>query len=386
MEGHQQPSSTKKEADKATSCPKELTEAILAKSKNIPSQAAVVKGFDFNEGINYEKLFDSYATSGFQSTSLSQAIDEVNKMLKWRLSDDPINPDLDAAEHLDPEVRKQTKCTIFLGYTSNMISCGMREILRFLVEHRLVSAIVTTAGGIEEDFIKCLAPSYIGDYNVDDIQMRKNALNRIGNLVVPNDNYCKFEDWIMPLFDEMYDEQINKDEIWTPSKMIRRLGERIDNKESVYYWAAKNDIPVFCPAITDGSIGDMLFFHSYKKERFIVDLVQDIREVNRLALKSKKTGAVILGGGVVKHHIMNANLMRNGADFAVFVNTGMEYEGSDAGAKPQEALSWGKLKQTSSFVKVFAEATLVFPIIVARSFAKYYYEQKEKDMPQQSTA
>jgi len=161
--------------------------------------------------------------------------------------------------------------------------------------------------------------------------------------------------------------------------MIKKMGEKINNPESVYYWAAKNDIPVFCPAITDGSIGDMLFFYSYKKENFVVDIVGDIRKVNTIALKAKKSGVVILGGGIVKHHILNANLMRNGADFAVFVNTGQEYDGSDAGAKPTEALSWGKLKWNSSFVKVYAEVTLVFPIIVAESFAKYHFENVKKN-------
>lgn len=379
MESQKQATNSKPTEEKdQTYLPKELIGAVLSKSKNVPVTSQVVKGYDFNEGINYDKLFDSYATMGFQSTNLSLAIDEINKMLSWRLSDEPFNPELETEEFQDPEVRKNTKCTIFLGYTSNMISCGMREIIRFLVQHKLVDVIVTTAGGVEEDFIKCLAPSYIGDFNVNDIEMRKNALNRIGNLIVPNDNYCKFEDWIMPLYDEMYEEQVKKNKFWTPSKIIRRLGERINNEESVYYWAAKNKIPVFCPALTDGSMGDMLFFHSYKKERFIVDIVRDIRKINRIALKAKKTGAVILGGGIVKHHIMNANLMRNGADFAVFVNTGMDYDGSDAGAKPQEALSWGKLKQTASFVKVFAEATLVFPIIVAKSFAKYHFDKLEK--------
>lgn len=47
----------------------------------------------------------------------------------------------------------------------------------------------------------------------------------------------------------------------------------------------------------------------------------------------------MLGGGVIKHHICNANLMRNGADYAVFVNTAAEFDGSDSGAKPDEAVS-----------------------------------------------
>lgn len=83
-------------------------------------------------------------------------------MIFWRLSDEPINPEKESDEFLDPEVRKKTRCTIFLGYTSNMISCGMREIIRFLVEHKMVDCIVTSSGGIEEDFIKCMLGFHMG--------------------------------------------------------------------------------------------------------------------------------------------------------------------------------------------------------------------------------
>jgi len=356
----------------STNLPKILVESVLMKSSVIP-ETQEVKGYDFNQGINYEDIIKSYLTTGFQATNLGKSIEIINKMLKWRLIDEPFKEETEDDDYKDPEVRKNVKCTIFLGYTSNLISSGMREIFKFLCQHKLVDCIVTTAGGVEEDFIKCLAPTYLGEFHVNDIELRKNGINRIGNLMVPNDNYVKFEEWIVPLYDEMYEEQC-KGKHWTPSKVIKRLGERINNEDSVYYWAAKNDIPVFCPAFTDGSMGDMLFFHSYNKERFKIDLVRDIRKLNRKALKAKKTGVVILGGGVVKHHILNANLMRNGADFGVFINTGIEFDGSDAGARPSEALSWGKLRLDSQSVKIWADATLVFPIIVAESFAKYYFE------------
>lgn len=73
-----------------------------------------------------------------------------------------------------------------------------------------VDAIVTTAGGVEEDLIKCLAPTFIGDFNLDGRTLRENGINRIGNLLVPNDNYCKFEDWVMPILDAMLKEQKEK--------------------------------------------------------------------------------------------------------------------------------------------------------------------------------
>ena len=359
-----------------TNLPSLLVESVLKKTSLQP-ESATVKGYDFNQGIDYAELIKSYATTGFQATCLSKSIDIINKMLKWRLSDEPINHDTEDDDLKDLEARKKVKCTIFLGYTSNLISSGMREIFRFLVQHKLVDCIVTTAGGVEEDFIKCLGPTYLGDFHLNDVELRKNGINRIANLLVPNDNYCKFEDWIIPIYDEMWEEQKKNGRIWTPSRVIRRLGEKINNPDSVYYWAAKNKIPVFCPAFTDGSMGDMLFFHSYNKERFQIDVVKDIRKLNKRALRARKSGVVILGGGIVKHHILNANLMRNGADFGVFLNTGNEWDGSDAGARPSEALSWGKLKLDSQSVKVWADATLVFPIIVAESFAKYYHENRK---------
>lgn len=184
-------------------------------------------------------------------------------------------------------------------------------------------------------------------------------MNRIGNLFVPNSNYCAFEDWVVPILDKMLAEQeaSEKDEEplhWTPSKVIARLGKEINDESSVYYWAWKNDIPVFCPALTDGSLGDMLYFHTFKSspEQLRIDIVEDIRRINTIAVRAKRAGMIVLGGGIVKHHIANACLMRNGAESAVFINTANEFDGSDAGARPDEAVSWGKIKADAKSVKV----------------------------------
>ncbi len=232
-------------------------------------------------------------------------------------------------------------------------------MLRWLVEHKHVSAIVTTAGGIEEDFIKCLGETYMGSFSDVGANLRKRGLNRIGNLVVPNANYCAFEDWVVPILDKMLEEQEaskgTDDEInWTPSKIIHRLGKEINDERSVYYWAYKNGIPVFCPALTDGSLGDMLYFHTFKSspQQLKVDIVEDIRKINTISVRAKRAGMIILGGGIVKHHIANACLMRNGAESAVYINTGQEFDGSDAGARPDEAVSWGKIKIGADSVKV----------------------------------
>ena len=107
------------------------------------------------------------------------------------------------------------------------------------MKHKHVACIITTAGGIEEDFIKCLGKTYLADFYLDGADLRRRGMNRIGNLVVPNDNYCKFEDWLTPILDTMLEEQRASGSVWTPSSFIRRLGKEINSEESVYYWAYK---------------------------------------------------------------------------------------------------------------------------------------------------
>jgi len=176
----------------------------------------VVRGYDFNEGLDYEKVFKTLRHTGFQATSLGLAIEEVNKMIKWRLSDEPVAED-EQEEYKDPEKRKNTRCTIYLGYTSNMASCGMREYIRYLCQHKMVDQIVTTTGGIEEDIMKCLADCYIGDFALKGADLREQGLNRIGNLIVPNKNYTLLESWFLPIVQDMIKEQKATGRIFSPS-------------------------------------------------------------------------------------------------------------------------------------------------------------------------
>lgn len=366
--------------DDKTTVPDAAAAAVLKPSVPLPETTREVAGVDFNNHrnapISVEDLVAGMADAGFQSTSVAQAVAIINNMVRWR---DPADP--------------AARTTVFLGYTSNLVSSGLRDVLRYLVQHRHVHAIVTTAGGVEEDLIKCLGPTYLGSFSTPGASLRERGLNRIGNLLVPNDNYCKFEDWVVPIFDRMLEEQErdraataarnatlsdpNEHEpmfTWTPRAVTRRLGLELNNDQSILTWAARNDIPIFCPALTDGSLGDMLYFHSYRASprQLTIDLVKDIRAINDIALKANRAGMIILGGGVIKHHIANACLMRNGAEHAVYINTAQEFDGSDAGARPDEAVSWGKIKagDEAESVKVYAEATVVFPMIVAATFAK----------------
>lgn len=362
--------------DDNTTPPALATDAVMVQSEEMPEGSEEVVGYDFNKGIDHHALLQSYKYSGFQATNFGLAVEEINKMILSRQLPIPAEK---AASCASPELGPviHNNCTIFLGFTSNMASCGVRDTIRFLVQHNMVDCLVTSAGGVEEDFIKCLAPTYIGDFALPGRELREKGINRIGNLLVPNNNYVLFENWLMPILDKMLEEQeaSSGSLVWTPSKIIHRLGLEINNEDSIYYWAAKNNIPVLSPAITDGSLGDMLFFHSYRHPGLLVDILGDLRLINQLAMRSVNTGMVILGGGLIKHHICNANLMRNGADFSLFVNTASEFDGSDSGARPDEAISWGKIRKEAKPVKIYGETSLIFPLLVAETFARHHFKK-----------
>ena len=367
--------------------PETFQSAVLKPSIPLSDCFPRVRGIDFNRHrhapTTVEEVIEGMTNAGFQATSVASATRIINNMITWR----------------DPR-RPEARTTIFLGYTSNLVSSGMREVIRYLVQHKHVSALVTTAGGVEEDLIKCLGPTHLGAFDLSGADLRRDGINRIGNLLVPNNNYVEFEKWVIPIFDAMLQEQEHQRRkaselnahstsaldyeppfVWTPSSVIARLGTELNNDDSIMTWAARNEIPVFCPALTDGSLGDMLWQHTYKAapKELTIDIVRDIRKINDTAMKAARAGMIILGGGVIKHHIANACLMRDGAEHAVYINTAQEFDGSDAGARPDEAVSWGKIKagDEAESVKVYAEATVVFPMIVAATFVKADREQQE---------
>jgi len=312
-------------------------ENILRESEE--AEGVSIKGYNFDNGVDYEKIIDSFATTGAQASNLAEAIRIIKKM-------------------------REENAFIYLGYTSNMVTSGLRDVFKYLVKHKLVDVIVTSAGGIEEDIIKCLGEFKLGDFKLKGGDLRDKGINRAGNMLIPNSRYCDFEDFIMPILEKY------KNEVLPASKLIQILGKEINNEDSIYYWAQKNDIPVFCPAITDGSLGDMIYFFKNKNPNFKIDVSDDIVEINNSTMGQEKTGVIILGAGVVKHHILNANMFRNGADYAVYINNAQENDASDAGALPEEAISWGKLTKECESVKVYGDATILFPLIVAKCFAK----------------
>lgn len=322
---------------------------VFKESEDI--EGVFIEGPDFDKDIDLKNvLTDYYEKIGFQATHLGKAVKIWKKI---------------------EEIRKNEEVVVFMGYTSNMVSSGLREIISYLVKHKKVDVLVTTAGGIEEDFIKCIKPFILGDWNLNGSLLREKGINRIGNIFVPNDRYIEFENYMTRFFGILSEKQNTENKIFSASEFCFELGKFIDEnlgpekEKSIVYQAYKNNIPIFCPAITDGSIGDMLYFYK-KNERngnLKIDVANDIVKLNDMAIDANKTACIVLGGSLPKHSIINANLFREGTDYAIYITTAIPWDGSLSGAPPEEGVSWGKIQEKADFVEIWADATLVFPML-----------------------
>ena len=180
----------------------------------------------------------------------------------------------------------------------------------------------------------------------------------MGNLFINNESYMKFEDMVMGILDKLYEKQKR----WAVSEMLREIGLMLDDESSVLYQAAKNDVPIFCPAITDGAFGFHLYLFQKKHEDFIVDVVKDFGNILFVTNYDEKKGVIALGGSISKHHAILSTLLNGGANYAVYMTTAHKTSGSMSGATTDEAKSWGKVKDESDVATVIGDVTITFPL------------------------
>jgi len=294
-----------------------------------------VKDYDI-EKIRQIKLAEEMRLAGFQASKIGEGIEIIRKM-------------------------KNEKVTIFFTFTANMVASGLRSIFAKLCEKKFIDVIITTGGAIEHDFIRSFKPYYIGDFNVDDAKLHERHMNRIGNIIVPTERYVFFEKKMQKIFEKIY----KNSKITTPSEIARILGIEENDKNSFLYWSAKNGIPVFSPGITDSAIGLQAYFFKQDHPDFMIDVTGDMKKLADIVLNAEKTGGIILGGGISKHHAIGANVVRGGMDYAVYVTTSSPFDGSLSGARTNEGISWGKIKHKARHVTIDGDATIVFPLLIS---------------------
>jgi deoxyhypusine synthase len=234
-------------------------------------------------------------------------------------------------------------CVKFLSFPADIVATGTRGVIKELVKRKLVDVVITTCGTLDHDVARCWKDYYKGSFVMNDSKLHREGVNRLGNVLVPNDSYGMIiEKKIIGLLEELYKE--GKRELST-TELCREIGLRCCNETSILYWAAKNNIPVFVPGITDGSVGYQLWFFSQDHHDFRINLLKDEGDLNNIVFDAKKSGALIVGGGISKHHTIWWNQFKDGLDFVVYISTADEWDGSLSGARPREAVSWGKIRE-----------------------------------------
>ena len=254
-----------------------------------------------------------------------------------------------------------SSCVKFLSFTGNLVATGTRGALKELVRRKLVDVVITTCGTLDHDIARSWKKYYRGSFVMNDAELHQMNVNRLGNVLVPNDSYgLIIEQKMQELLKSLWTEGVKE---VSSSQLCREIGKRVCNESSILYWAAKNSIPVYVPGITDGAVGYQTWLFSQDHD-FKLNLLKDSGELSEIVFTAKKTGALIIGGGISKHHTIWWNQFREGLDYVVYISTADEWDGSLSGARPREAVSWGKINEKAKRIMVEGDASVILPIIV----------------------
>lgn len=301
-----------------------------------------IKDIDLKRRMSVNDLIEEMADSGgFVAKKLATAVEIAEKMI------------------VDED------CKVFLSFPACIVATGTRGVIRKLIENKWVDVIITTCGTLDHDLARTWKDYYHGSFFVDDRELHKKGIHRIGNIFVPMESYGKIlEEKLQPMIKKLYD----KKKKWSSREMIWEIASMIedgDKERSILFWAWKNNIPVFVPGITDGAFGSQLWLFYQDHRDFIIDSFKDEQELSDIVFTAKETGGIVIGGGISKHHLIWWNQFKGGLDYAIYLTTAAEYDGSLSGAQTREAISWGKIKEDADHVTVEGDATVTLPLIVA---------------------
>lgn len=286
--------------------------------------------------------------------------EQTVKDLVWQMSESGgfMAKNLAVGVDIMKEFVNDRDCLRFLSFPADIISTGTRGIIRDMVKNKMFDVLITTCGTLDHDLARSFKDYYQGDFSLDDAELYKKQMHRLGNIIIPIDSYGVI---IEEKIKEFLKDIIEDKKSISTYELCWGIGKHL-NEDSILYWAWKNKIPIIIPGITDGSVGYNIWEIAQNKD-FKFDLLKDETLLSDLIWNSKKRGALILGGGISKHHIIWWNQFKDGLDYAVYITTAQEYDGSLSGAHPREAISWGKLNEKAKYITVYADITMALPLI-----------------------
>jgi len=296
-----------------------------------------VKDLDINSNTSLRELVESFGLAGGFT---AKKVYDAAKMLEMMENEEEI--------------------TRILSFPADIISTGSRGLIRKMVEEKKFDIIITTCGTLDHDIARAFSSYYHGDFEMDDIELAKRGIYRLGNVIIPKENYGKI---IEEKMNEFFNS-IEKKE-WSTYELVWELGRFINKKDSILYWAYVNRIPIIVPGITDGAVGSQLWSHWEIERNFKINIFLDEHLLSDIIFTAKKTGALMIGGGISKHHTIWWNQFRGGLDYAIYITTAVEWDGSLSGARTREAISWGKIKPRARHITVEGDATVLLPLVAS---------------------
>jgi len=253
----------------------------------------------------------------------------------------------------------EPQCTKFLSFVGAIISTGVRGIIKDMIKKNMFDCIITTCGALDHDLARSFVKYYAGDFNVDDYYLKKNNIHRLGNVFIPIENYGPLiESKIQEYIQEFY----KNTKEFAGYELLDYIGSKLE-ESSFLYWAHKNKIPVIVPGIVDGAVGNQIWLFYQNHKDMIFNILKDQTMMSNMIFEANKTGALMLGGGISKHHTLWWNQFRDGLDYAVYITTANQWDGSLSGAEVKEAISWNKVKSEAKQVTIHGEITTLLPFL-----------------------
>ena len=303
-----------------------------------------VKDIAITKDTDIENIFQQLQQSGgFESKNLAEGLDILTNMISDK------------------------KCLRFLSFVAAVVSTGLRGVIKDMIKNNWFDVVITTCGALDHDIARYYSNYKEGSFTIDDRELTKQNMHRLGNVLVPMESYGPLiEKKIQSFLEEAYKE--GKREIST-ADLTKIIGKHM-GKNSFLYWAYKNKIPVIVPGIVDGAVGSQVWFFTQKHPDFKLNVISDAEILSGLIFKAKKSGALMLGGGISKHHTLWWNQYREGMDYAVYITTAQEFDGSLSGALVREAISWGKVTRNAKQTTIHAEMTTIVPFLYSALLRK----------------
>jgi len=261
--------------------------------------------------------------------------------------------------------------TIFLGTAGALSAGGMRLLIAHLIEHRYIDVLVSTGANLYHDLHETRGRRhFIGTPQLDDAALASERIDRVYDTLASEDEFCKNDEWIAAFVLKLERRP------YTTREFLFKLGEYLWQEYGhvgILTAAYKAKVPIFCPAISDSSIGMGVSQARHRDQTAgQIDVIGDIIESANIVIRRPATASIVLGGGTPKNFINQASVQAEfyddrvtGHKFALQIVTDVPHYGGASGSSLEEAQSWGKLSIESEKVTVHGDVTLALPMLVS---------------------